>query len=117
MEGGVRRRPFTSSGRQVGLRAEVTVSQVDATGTRKIVASSVNNIGGGGDPVSENVEFTLDIPLDSSERDAAIREYLAAVTAAAASLPDAKDRAFALRLQAFAGPTLRAVHALPQTFP
>jgi hypothetical protein len=70
-----------------GLKAEATVYQIAPDGARTIVASSVHPTGGGGDAQSERVTFTLDVPIDTAERDAAIKAYIAGIGGAAAAVP------------------------------
>ena len=71
----VPRRPVPPSEVQ-GLSAAVTVYQVSQAGTRIVVPATVNVSGGGGDRTTESVWFDLDIPLETLERDAAIRQYI-----------------------------------------
>jgi hypothetical protein len=80
----VPRRPSPKAGTvQYGLKAEATVYEVSPDGARSMVPSAVNVSGGGGDSQSEYVSFYLDVPIDSTERDAAIRTYLAKIAASA----------------------------------
>lgn len=65
-----------------GLRAATTAYKISPDGTRKLVPSEVNQTGGGGDgfgpdPEPEWVVFHVHIPLESAERDAEARRYLA----------------------------------------
>jgi len=60
-----------------GLKAETTVYQISADGTRSLVPSEVNVSGGGLSDAKEWVDFYINIPLDPAERDAEIRRYLA----------------------------------------
>lgn len=83
-----------------GLRAEATVNQIAPDGSRTIVPSSVNATGGGGDTRAEYVEFVLDIPIDASERDAAIKDYVSEIARAAAASTNERERAMAATLQA-----------------
>jgi hypothetical protein len=99
------RRPMPSSGVLGGQRVEATVYQ-EAGGVRTIVPSAVNLSGGGGDAQSEYVAFTLDIPIESQERDAAIRDYLTAVARAAASSTNERERAIAATVQSTAASAL-----------
>jgi hypothetical protein len=76
----VPRRPFPSSSKtQFGLRADAKVYELLPNGTQTSVPSGINLSGGGGDEKSEYVNFYVDIPMEPSERDAVIREYLAAL--------------------------------------
>ena len=70
-------RPLPRTGRLEGLKADVTVYQISGAGSRTIVPSRVIQSGGGGDASTEYAGFVLDIPVDPSERDAAIGEFLA----------------------------------------
>jgi len=72
----------------------VTVYQISPSGVRSIVPSRLNCCGGGGggDSESEYVGFVVDIPVDPSERDAAIRKYLSDLASSAASSPNEKER-------------------------
>jgi hypothetical protein len=94
----VPRRPIPASGVLQGLRAEALVYQMSPTGTRSEVASVVNVSGGAGDQATESALFYLSIPVKSSERDAAIREYIMEVTAQAP--PDSRERAQLSRVAA-----------------
>jgi hypothetical protein len=100
------RRPMPSSGVLGGQRVEATVYQEAASGVRTIVPSAVTLSGGGGDAQSEYVAFTLDIPIESEERDAAIRDYLTAVARAAASSTNERERAMAATVQSTAASAL-----------
>jgi hypothetical protein len=70
-----------------GLRAATTAYEISANGSKKLVPSEVNYVGGGGggfgpDPEPEYVDFYVHIPLDSAEADAEARRYLAKLDAA-----------------------------------
>ncbi len=54
--------------------------------------SRVDVSGSGGDSESEYVSFYVDIPVDPSDRDSAIRKYLSDLASSAASSPDEKER-------------------------
>lgn len=67
-----------------GLRAATTVYKISPDGSKKLVPSEVHQTGGGGggfglDPEPEYVDFYLHIPLESAERDAEARRYLAKI--------------------------------------
>jgi hypothetical protein len=83
-----------------GLKAEATVYQIAPDGTRAIVPSSVNNTGGGGDTQSERVTFILDVPIDTAERDTAIKDYVSEITRAAGASLNERERAMIATLQA-----------------
>jgi hypothetical protein len=77
-------RPFpTKPGEsREGLKAATTVYSISPDGSKKLVPSEVHEHGGGGggfgpDPQPEWVDFYVHIPLDSAERDAEARRYLA----------------------------------------
>jgi len=74
-------RPFpTKPGEsRSGLRAATTAYEISLDGSRKSVFSEVHESGGGfgPDPKREWVDFYVHIPLDSAERDAEVRRYLA----------------------------------------
>ena len=93
-------RRVPASGTLQGLRAEATVHQIGADGTRTIVPSSVNATGSGADTRAEYVAFFLDIPIDTAERDAAIKDYVAEVARAAAASTNERERASVAALQA-----------------
>ena len=97
-------RPVSRGGVLRPLHAEAIVYEVAADNTRKIVESIASSRGGGGDASSEYQSLSLSIPIDSSERDAASREYLAYVVSRAASSTDEQERAMAPTLQAI-GPS------------
>ena len=78
-----------------GLKADVRVYQLSPTGARTVVPASVNVSGGGGNQTTESVWFDLSIPVESAERDAAIRDYITDLTARAGGSPDGRDRALA----------------------
>jgi len=86
----VPRRPYKSV--QNGLKVDATVYQVSPSGVRSIVPSRVDVSGSGGDSESEYVSFYVDIPVDPSDRDSAIRKYLSDLASSAASSPDEKER-------------------------
>src|SRR5262249_40657781 len=92
-------RPVPAGGALLGLRVEATVRQIVPNGGRTIVTSTVNMTGGGGDLRSEYVTFTLDIPIDAAERDAAIRDYVESLERAAASSTNERERLQAAMLQ------------------
>jgi hypothetical protein len=65
-----------------GLRAETSAYELSANGSKKLIPSEVQIVGGGGggfgpDPKPEWVDFYVHIPLDSAELDAEARRYLA----------------------------------------
>ena len=65
-----------------GLRATTTAYKIAPDGKRKSVRSEVHQSGSGGggfgpDPEPEYVDFYVHIPLESAERDAEVRRYLA----------------------------------------
>ena len=77
-------RPFpTKPGEsREGLKAATTVYSISPDGSKKLVPSEVHQHGGGGggfgpDPQPEWIDFYVHIPLDSAERDAEARRYLA----------------------------------------
>ena len=77
-------RPFpTKPGEsRQGLKAATTVYSIAPDGSKKLVPSEVHKHGGGGggfgpDPQPEWIDFYVHIPLDSVERDAEARRYLA----------------------------------------
>jgi hypothetical protein len=56
------------------------------------VPSTLNLSGNGGDSKSEHVNFYVEIPIDASEKDAEIREWMSDVARSAASSTDEKER-------------------------
>ena len=65
-----------------GLGAVTTAYKVSADGNKKLVLSEVHQYGGGGggfgpNPEPEWIDFYVHIPLESAERDAEARRYLA----------------------------------------
>jgi hypothetical protein len=60
------------------LKAETTVYQISADGTRSVVPSEVNVHGGGfsDSDATEWVDFDINIPLDPADRHAEIRRLL-----------------------------------------
>jgi hypothetical protein len=67
-----------------GLRAATTAYKISPDGSKKLVPSEVHQTGGGGggfglDPEPEYVDFYVHIPLESAERDAEARRYLAKI--------------------------------------
>jgi len=89
----VPRRLYKAGTVQHGLKVDATVYQVSPSRVRGIVPSRVNVSGGGlGDSESEYVRFYVDIPVDPSERDAAIRKYLSDLASSAASSPNEEER-------------------------
>jgi hypothetical protein len=62
-----------------GLRAATTVYKISPDGSTKSVPSEVHESGGGFGPEPERkwVDFYVHIPLDSADRDAEVRRYLA----------------------------------------
>ena len=64
-----------------GLRTVTTAYKVSKDGNKKLVLSEVHQYGGGGgfgpNPEPEWVDFYVHIPLESAERDAEARRYLA----------------------------------------
>lgn len=96
-------RPVPAGGVLQSLGVEATVYQIAADGTRTLVPSSVNSTGAGADTESEYVSFTLEIPIAPSERDAAVRDYVAELVRAAASSTSERERAMASTLQATGG--------------
>jgi len=83
-----------SSGVLVGLETSVVVSTMDASGATHKIPSRFTVNGGTGDENSECVTFYLDIPIDPSEREAAIRRYLDEVVAEAKSSGKEDDQTF-----------------------
>jgi len=79
--------PTTPGGEpRYGLKAATTTYEISADGSKKLVPSEVQIVGGGGDgfgpnPEPEWVEFDVLIPLDSKELDAEARRYLAKLEA------------------------------------
>jgi hypothetical protein len=77
----VRARPFPIKPGESrnGLRAATTAYEISPDGSRKSVPSEVHESGGGfgPDPEREWIDFYVHIPLDSAERDAEVRRYLA----------------------------------------
>jgi hypothetical protein len=77
----VQARPFpTKPGdSRNGLRAATTAYKISPDGSKKSLPSEVHESGGGFGPDSERewVDFYIQIPLDSAERDAEVRSYLA----------------------------------------
>src|SRR5258708_18752797 len=79
--------PTTPGGEpRYGLKAATTAYEISADGSKKLVPSEVQIVGGGGDgfgpkPEPEWVEFDVLIPLDSKELDAEARRYLAKLEA------------------------------------
>jgi hypothetical protein len=88
----VPRRLYKSGTVQHSLKVDATVYQVSPSGVRSIVPSRVSVSGSGGNSESEYVNFGVDIPVDPSERDAAIRKYLSDLASSAASSPNQKER-------------------------
>lgn len=80
------------SGIQQGLGVDAKVYQLSTDGVRRPVPSTLNLVGGGRDLNIERVNFDLEIPLDTSDRDAAIRAHWSGVARSAASSPDQKER-------------------------
>ena len=74
---GARPFPLKPGSFRNGLKADATVYNMSADGTRKSVPSDVNATGGGLDGDTEWVDFYIHIPLDDAERDAEIRRYIA----------------------------------------
>ena len=72
-------RPFpTKPGEsQNALRAATTAYKIPPDGSKRLVPSEVHQSGGGFDPQREWVDFYVHIPLESAERDAEVRRYLA----------------------------------------
>jgi hypothetical protein len=67
-----------------GLRAGTSAYKISPDGSKKLVPSEVHQTGGGGggfglDPEPEYVDFYVHIPLESAERDAEARRYLAKI--------------------------------------
>lgn len=93
------RRPLPTTGSQGLLTVEATVYQLSASGSRMLVRSAVAPSGGGGDQQTEWVNFSLDIPIDDAERDAAVTRYIDQFVATLASSSNALERAEAERLR------------------
>jgi hypothetical protein len=87
-------RPIPSSGGLPGLNADVVVSTMDPSGAKHEIPSRVIGHGGTGSKKSECVTFYLDIPIDPTEREAAIRRYLDAVVAEAKSSGKEDEQSF-----------------------
>ncbi len=85
-------RRLPKSGVQQGLRIDAKVYELSGDSVRKLVPSTNNLSGNGGDSNFESVNFYVDIPIDASERDAAIRAYWSEVARSAASSQDQKER-------------------------
>ena len=64
-----------------GLRAATSAYKISPDGSKELVASEVHQSGGGfePDPELEWVDFYVHIPLESAERDAEARRFLAKV--------------------------------------
>jgi hypothetical protein len=93
-------RPFPAIGQvRYGLDVDVSVYDLGANRARKAVTATVNRSGSGLQRGMEEAHFTIDIPIDSAERDTAIREYISDVMRQAASSPNEAERAAALHLQ------------------
>jgi hypothetical protein len=62
-----------------GLRAATTAYKISPDGSKRLVPSEVHQSGGGfgSDPELEWVDFYFHIPLETAERDAEARTYLA----------------------------------------
>jgi hypothetical protein len=77
----VPQRPFPTKPGEFrnGLRAETTAYEIWANGTKSLVASEVNVIGGGFGPDSEPewVDFYVKIPLEADQLDTEVSRYLA----------------------------------------
>jgi len=79
-------RPFPTepgAGR-LGLRVATTAYKISPNGSKNLVPSEGYATGGGGgglgpDPETEEVYFYVHIPLESAERDAEVRRYLAKI--------------------------------------
>lgn len=99
MRASVSRRPNPDSGVRHGLSAEVTVETLSGGAVPAEVPSSIVESGGGADTRSEWVSFTLEIPIDPAERDAAIRDYMDEVIAEAAASADPDAQALSSALQ------------------
>ena len=71
--------PTTRGESRNGLKAATTVYSISPDGSKKFVPSEVHEYGGGfgPDPQREWIDFYVHIPLDSAERDAEARRYLA----------------------------------------
>ena len=97
IEARVPRRPVMHNP-DYGVSVEVTVYEVNPGGTRTVVRSTVQDHGGGGDPRTEWASFYIGIPLDDSERDIAIRDFLQDFSRVVAASPSATERAAGQRL-------------------
>ncbi len=75
-----------------GLRAEATAYEISANGTKTLVPSEVNLIGGGFGPDQEPewVDFSVKIPLESDQLDAEVNGYLAKLELS--MTPEQKER-------------------------
>lgn len=62
-----------------GLRAAITAYKISSDGSKRLVPSDVHPSGGGlePDPQMEWIDFCVHIPLETAERDAEARRYLA----------------------------------------
>jgi len=81
-----------------GLDVDVSVHELGANGARKTATATVNRSGGGLQQGMEESHFTINIPIEAAERDAAIGEYVSDLRQQAATLPNEVERAAALRL-------------------
>lgn len=92
-------RPLPAIGNQGLHTVEATVYQLSASGSRTLVRSAVAPSGGGADQQTEWVSFSLSIPIDDAERDAAVARYLDQLVTTLASSSNAQERAEADRLR------------------
>jgi hypothetical protein len=90
----VPQRPFPTKPGEFrnGLRAQTTAYKISANGTKTLVPSEANLIGGGfgPDPEPEWVDFYVKIPLESDQLDAEVSRYLAKLESS--MTPEQKER-------------------------
>ncbi len=98
-----------SEGNSHRLEVDAAVYILGANGTRKKVPSAVNGYGGGGNADSQYLGFYLDIPVDLSEREEAIRRYIDDVIVEAREAEDTKTRDLLAALSARLPDTLARV--------
>jgi hypothetical protein len=62
---------------RIGLKAKTTAFEISSDGSKNLVPSEVNVTGGGFDPGTESVVFSVHIPLEPAERDEEVRRLYA----------------------------------------